>query len=358
MLIAAVIGTLSPSAAWAQAAPAGQSPRSPEEIQKELFAVRGTMVDLMPAPEVLLDEARRNELRPKLVPLMRRQSDLAGELADALPETKPGAKAFQAAMRALLALLDDKQAKDELAQLTVSKDPVESSTAASWSIAIRWIKSRKNASAQEKMALELSEIARAHPKNTMIAEAAGFMADASATPALAEQIEQLLTKDLETELARETAQRLAARRKLNALEGKPLVVDAVTLDSTRFSSAAWKGKVVLVDFWATWCPPCVAELPKLKKVYAELHDKGLEIVGVSCDNDIEKLRGFLAKNPEMTWPQLFEPSRTTVMHSLADQYGVAGLPSMFLIDRKGIVRSIKAREEYEQLIPKLLEEKP
>ena len=136
---------------------------------------------------------------------------------------------------------------------------------------------------------------------------------------------------------------------------KPLVIEATAVDGSKFSSAAWKGKVILVDFWATWCPPCRAELPEIQKAYTEYHGKGLEIVGVSSDRDVDDLKGFLSQNPAMPWPQLFEPSKPG-WHPLADQYGIERLPTMFLIDRKGVVRSVTAHEDYKSMIPKLLAE--
>ena len=121
----------------------------------------------------------------------------------------------------------------------------------------------------------------------------------------------------------------------------------------------WKGKVILVDFWATWCGPCIAELPKVKKIYKDYHDKGLEILGVSCDSEAGELKGFIAKNPDMPWPQLFDAQQNPKLnwHPLAKEYGINGIPTMFLIDKKGVVRTVEARQEFEELIPKMLQEK-
>lgn len=93
----------------------------------------------------------------------------------------------------------------------------------------------------------------------------------------------------------------------------------------------------------------------MKKVYAEFHAKGLEIVGVSCDRDVDDLKGFLSQNADMPWPQLFEPGKPG-WHPLAEEFGIDGIPTMFLIDKKGVVRSVTARENYKELIPKLLAE--
>ena len=77
------------------------------------------------------------------------------------------------------------------------------------------------------------------------------------------------------------------------------------LDGKPLSVANYKGKVVLVDFWATWCGPCVAELPNVLQTYEKYHPKGFEIVGISLDSDKARLTSFLAQR-KMTWRQYFD----------------------------------------------------
>ncbi len=112
------------------------------------------------------------------------------------------------------------------------------------------------------------------------------------------------------------------------LEGKPL-----TLDS-------YKGKVVLVDFWATWCGPCVAELPNVLAAYEKYHDKGFEIVGISLDKDQAALTAFL-KEKKVTWRQYFDGQGW--QNRLSQEYGVNSIPMTYLLDREGKILASNLR---------------
>lgn len=98
------------------------------------------------------------------------------------------------------------------------------------------------------------------------------------------------------------------------------------------SISMYKGKVVLVDFWASWCPPCVAEMPNIVAMYEKYHDKGFEIVGINLDQEKEKMTEFVAKN-KMPWAQYFDGKGWE--SELALKYGVGMLPTTFLLDGEG-----------------------
>jgi peroxiredoxin len=104
------------------------------------------------------------------------------------------------------------------------------------------------------------------------------------------------------------------------LSGKPLSLDQ------------YKGKVVLLDFWATWCGPCVAELPNVRNVYQEHHSQGFEVIGVSLDADRNKLDQFL-KNQNLPWPQYFDGQGWT--NKLAARLAIDSIPATFLLDGEG-----------------------
>jgi thiol-disulfide isomerase/thioredoxin len=140
------------------------------------------------------------------------------------------------------------------------------------------------------------------------------------------------------------------------LVDKPLVLEGDLVDGTKFSTASYKGKVVMVDFWATWCVPCKFGLPQVKAMYKKYHADGLEIVSVSNDMTADALKAYLKDDPDMVWPQFFDPKAgaTKAWNPITVAYGVDSIPRMFLIDRQGICRSITARQDMETLIPKLL----
>jgi len=107
---------------------------------------------------------------------------------------------------------------------------------------------------------------------------------------------------------------------LKDLDGKPLTL------------ARFKGKVLLVDFWATWCGPCMEEMPNVIATYKKYHDQGFEIVGVSLDKEKDSVTAVL-KDKGMTWPQYFDGQFWD--NKLAVQYGVHAIPTNYLLDGSG-----------------------
>ena len=93
-----------------------------------------------------------------------------------------------------------------------------------------------------------------------------------------------------------------------------------------------KGRVVLIDFWATWCPPCRAELPNVIATYQKYHSKGFDIIGVSLDEDKAQLLSFI-KDHNMAWPQYYDGKKWD--NQLAMNYGVEIAPTTYLLDGEG-----------------------
>lgn len=168
--------------------------------------------------------------------------------------------------------------------------------------------------------------------------------------ALAEKFSADKNEDV-AELAKEALTSAKAKR---ALQEKPLDLKFTALDGTEVDVAKLRGKVVLIDFWATWCGPCMAELPNVKKAYESLHARGFEIVGISLDEDKKKLEEVL-KTKGMTWPQHFDGKSWE--GEIPKRFGITSIPTVLLLDKKGVVKDFDARgEELGEKIEKLLAE--
>ncbi|MES1180231.1 MAG: TlpA disulfide reductase family protein [Verrucomicrobiota bacterium] len=114
----------------------------------------------------------------------------------------------------------------------------------------------------------------------------------------------------------------------------------------QLSLSSYRGKVVLIDFWATWCVPCCAEIPNVVATFQKYHDQGFEVIGVSLDSDRKKLLDYTQKS-QMTWQEYFDGKSVPGENKLASRYGIAhsGIPMDFLLDGNGKIIDMNLRGE-------------
>ena len=154
------------------------------------------------------------------------------------------------------------------------------------------------------------------------------------------------------------AREAAARQQLGDRATRPIELEFTAVDGRKVDLRDLREKVVLVEFWATWCAPCKEEIPNIKKLYAAYHGKGFEVVGITLENarladadtadereqKLAKARqvlvDFTAKN-EMPWPQYFDGKYR--QNTIALEYLINSIPAMFLIGKDGRIITTHAR---------------
>jgi thiol-disulfide isomerase/thioredoxin len=158
------------------------------------------------------------------------------------------------------------------------------------------------------------------------------------------------------ELAKSPDQELAraanARLRKAELIGKRVDLQFTALDGSFFDMQSQRGKIVLIDFWASWCPDCIREMPALRQTYQKYKDKGFAVVAISLDKDAQALSNFVAKKL-IPWPQYFDGRGWE--NEFVTKYGVRAIPERWLVNQRGeLVSTDLSVEELDRKIEELL----
>jgi thiol-disulfide isomerase/thioredoxin len=166
----------------------------------------------------------------------------------------------------------------------------------------------------------------------------------------ADEAADLIGEVVQMQLANEQLQEQTAQ----FTNGQPLPdFDLKDLDGKPISLARLKGKVVLLDFWATWCEPCMVEMPNIIATYQKHHGEGLEIIGATSDDDQHALNSFLQKQKDMAWPEYFDGKGSD--NEMATKYGIKVIPFNILLDRDGKIIGASLRgPKLEEAVTKAL----
>ncbi|MDB6024933.1 MAG: resA 1 [Verrucomicrobiales bacterium] len=194
------------------------------------------------------------------------------------------------------------------------------------------------------------QVQKEFPKRTEIYEMLLMIANSSDDSKKAREIAKEISQSGAGDDIKQGAEELL--KKLERV-GKPVVIKFKAVDGREVDTTKMTNKVVLIDFWATWCGPCVAEIPHVKEAYAKFHSKGFEIIGLSFDQDKSKLEKFVAEK-KMEWPQYFDGKGW--QNEYGQQYGINSIPVMWLLDKKGNLRDVNGRDDLASKVEKMLAE--
>jgi thiol-disulfide isomerase/thioredoxin len=203
---------------------------------------------------------------------------------------------------------------------------------------------------------KLTEFIETYPDHPRSADAAALqlqLLESGETPG-ADKILEKLTKHKQPRIATQARRLLDQRTRFAELKKQPLELKFTAIDGTEIDFAKLRGKVVLLDFWASWCGPCVAEAPNVLAAYKKLHDRGFEIVGISLDQDRAAMQKAIERLG-LPWAQHFDGKGWE--NEIAQRFGIRSIPATWLFDKQGKLRTTGLRgQELEPGVEQLLKE--
>ena len=175
--------------------------------------------------------------------------------------------------------------------------------------------------------------------------------ETSSQPARFQALLQQLAIDPQPRIAAMAKRKLAAEKQLAVLQARPIDLKFTAVDGAKIDLAQMRGKVVLIDFWATWCPDCRIDTPDVVSAYRKFHARGFEIVGVSLDKDRAKMLAYIKRNG-MPWPQYFDGKVWS--NDISKSFNIDFIPAAWLIDRHGMLVTTNGSDHLADKVEKTL----
>lgn len=177
------------------------------------------------------------------------------------------------------------------------------------------------------------------------------VAKKSTDPARYTALVAQLAKDPLPEVAEMAKQQMAMQARLENLKTAPVDLKFTAVDGKPVDLAALRGKVILLDFWASWDQATEGEAPIIADIYKKHHGEGFEVIGISLDEDKSALLSF-AKQNEMVWPEYFDGKKWD--NEISSSFDIHSIPALWLFDKKGMLVTTKPDADLEGQIEGLL----